>query len=93
MWGNVWFDFKNRFFNRTGRNFLIQFFYNFEPQATPSIVVQAFELLAAALESSFKRLNFDFPVNGGVTAASPSTRLRLFLRPRARHCCHEQHEQ
>ena len=19
MWGNVWFDFKNRFFNRTGR--------------------------------------------------------------------------
>ena len=31
-------------------------------------VVQAFELLAAALESSFKRLNFDVPMPRGVTA-------------------------
>ena len=31
MWGNVWFDFKNRFFNRTGRtnlNNLNNFIHN-----------------------------------------------------------------
>jgi hypothetical protein len=51
-------------------NYFIQFFSNFEPQATLQIVVQAFELLAAALESSFKRLNFDVPMPRGVTAPS-----------------------